>query len=78
MCSSAFNVNVNVHRGLSCLAWVNKGEPVLDAGVEFDMGPVAMYRESNGGVVGKVRVKRRCNRQTAERAEHETHAGREA
>ena len=65
--SSVFHVNVNAQPGLSCLEWVHKGDPVLNAGVEFDAGLATVYTQTGGGVVGRVRATHRYNRQAVRR-----------
>ena len=74
MWPSVFHVNADTPPDLSCLEWLHKGDPMLGAGVEFKVGPVAAYRQSGGDVVGRVKAMRRRNRQAAKHEER--NAGR--
>ena len=52
--SEIFFTTTNYHERLSCLEWINRGQPVLGVGDTFDADPTAVYRESGGGISGKV------------------------
>ena len=65
--SEAFFITTSYREGLSCLGWVNRGQPVLSAGETFDAGPAAAYRESGGGISGKASKRKSGHRKKADR-----------